>query len=259
MPRKIKPVFQVFHPLVFNCAELGNPMQIADFMNIVPKINEAEFGFGKGGFIMKRAAENPDKIFVAVEAVPSLCLRAYEKACSKKLANLYLVLGDARLFFSHYLRDTKLDTINFLFPDPWHKSRYHKHRMVTDKTVPYLAKILKNTGRVVVRSDNHIVAFDIMTNLLNCGFVLGKMHWNEDNSIAYTEWESKAIVNGRKILHCEFEIPENFVQPELSPIFDIRQVNFRNYSDGKIKILGNIDNADSSSRNALPIPEFLLH
>jgi len=258
MARKIKPVFQVFHPLIFKCVDKELPLRIEDFRHIVPKIHEAEFGFGKGSFILRQAAENPDKIYVAVEAVPGLFFKALEKACAKELPNLYLVLGDARLFFSLYLADAKLETIYFLFPDPWRKSRYHKHRMVSEKTVPYLVKLLKDDGRLVARSDNHIVIFDIYEKFLENGLRLRKLEWNENVENAYTDWEKKAIFDERKILHSEFVLPSNSELPELEPLFDIRQVSYRTLENEKINVVNNAPNTDTAKFNALSIPDSLL-
>ena len=258
MVRKLKPVFQIYHPIIFNCADIQNPVNIRDFEDAVPKIDEAEFGFGKGRFILNQAEENPDKTFIAVEAVSTLLMKTLAKANARGLSNLYLVLGDARLLFSLYLQRAMLDTAYFLFPDPWHKSKHQKHRMITKKTVPYLSKLLKDAGKLVIRSDNHIVLFDIFSNLMDSGLSLQMLDWNENPDNALTEWESKAIAEGRKILHAEFVKPTNFINPTLQPLFDKRQISFRSFIYGKLKYFKSSDNIEPAEFNALKVPDNLL-
>ncbi len=258
MVRKLKPVFRIYHPIIFNCGDTQKPVNIEDFDDAVPKIDEAEFGFGKGRFILRRAEENPNKTFIAVEAVSALFLKTLAKAQSLNLSNLYLVLGDARLVFSLYLCRAKLDTAYFLFPDPWHKSKHQKHRMITEKTLPYLTKLLKDTGRLVIRSDNHIVLFDIFSNLTESGLKLQLLEWNENLDNALTEWETRAINDGRKILHAEFVKPTEYINSTLQPLFDERQISYRRFVDGKIKYFNSVADADFAEFNVLKIPDNLF-
>ena len=84
------------------------------------------------------------------------------------------------------------------------------------------------------------------------------LDWNENPDNALTEWESKAIADGRKILHAEFIKPTNFLNAPLQPIFDKRQISFRSFIDGKLKYYKSTEDIEPSEFNALKIPENLL-
>ncbi|MCD4656939.1 MAG: hypothetical protein K8S87_05285 [Planctomycetes bacterium] len=258
MVRKIKPVFRIYHPIIFNCCNKHKPVNINDFKDAVEGIDEAEFGFGKGRFILKRAEENPDRTFIAVEAVSKIFMKTLAKASERGLSNLYLVLGDARLFLSLYLRQAQLDSAYFLFPDPWHKSKQQKHRMISEKTVPYITSLLKDTGKLVIRSDNYIVLFDIFRNLMGSGLKLQTLEWNDNPVNALTEWESKAIIDGRRILHAVFVKPAGFTNSAHLPLFDDRQISFRQFIDDKFQYFNSVTDENLAEINALKVPDNLL-
>jgi tRNA (guanine-N7-)-methyltransferase len=46
------------------------------------------------------------------------------------------------------LPDASLDRVMILFPDPWHKARHNKRRLVQDETAAEIARLLKPGGVV---------------------------------------------------------------------------------------------------------------
>ncbi|HVL42770.1 MAG TPA: tRNA (guanosine(46)-N7)-methyltransferase TrmB, partial [Brevundimonas sp.] len=46
------------------------------------------------------------------------------------------------------LPDASLDRVMILFPDPWHKARHNKRRLVQDETAADIARLLKPGGVV---------------------------------------------------------------------------------------------------------------
>ncbi len=83
----------------------------------------AEFGCGKGKFIMTLAEQNPDRNYIAIEGRGSIILRALEKAAKEELKNIVFVkeyIKDA----AEYFCDGELSGIYLNFSDPWPKDRH---------------------------------------------------------------------------------------------------------------------------------------
>ena len=92
----------------------------------------AEFGCGKGKFIMTLAERNPDRNYIAVEGRGSIILRALEKAGQKGLKNIVFVheyMKDVKEFFAQ----KELSGIYLNFSDPWPKDRHAKRRLTHSK------------------------------------------------------------------------------------------------------------------------------
>ena len=63
------------------------------------------------------------------------------------LKNVRLHADDARDVMTA-LPDASLDRVMILFPDPWHKARHNKRRLVQDETAAEIARLLKPGGRL---------------------------------------------------------------------------------------------------------------
>jgi tRNA (guanine-N7-)-methyltransferase len=55
--------------------------------------------------------------------------------------------------FNHMLADASLDGIHIFFPDPWHKKRHHKRRLIQPDFVALLVRKLKPEGYLHLATD----------------------------------------------------------------------------------------------------------
>jgi tRNA (guanine-N7-)-methyltransferase len=89
-----------------------------------------EIGFGNGESLAQMAAAAPERDFIGIEVhrpgVGHLLLKARELG----LANLRVYCADAVEILRRGIADGSLDRIQVYFPDPWHKKRHHKRRLV---------------------------------------------------------------------------------------------------------------------------------
>ena len=112
-----------------------------------------EIGFGNGENLLALAAADPARDFLGIEVhragVGHLLLRAGEA----DLANLRVMRHDAVEVFERHLAPDSLDEILVLFPDPWHKKRHHKRRLVQPAFVALLASRLRIGGRLQLATD----------------------------------------------------------------------------------------------------------
>ncbi|USH02887.1 tRNA (guanosine(46)-N7)-methyltransferase TrmB [Grimontia kaedaensis] len=105
-----------------------------------------EIGFGMGASLVEMAKNAPEKNFIGIEVhSPGVgaCLMAARDA---DITNLRVMCHDAVEVFEHMLPVASLETVQLFFPDPWHKARHHKRRIVQPAFVQMLRDKLKIGG-----------------------------------------------------------------------------------------------------------------
>lgn len=105
-----------------------------------------EIGFGMGMSLVEMAGNEEDKNFIGIEVHrPGVgnCLAEAKKA---GLTNLRVFNHDAVEIFADNIADGSLDRIQLFFPDPWHKKRHHKRRIVQPEFVQTLRSKLSIGG-----------------------------------------------------------------------------------------------------------------
>lgn len=122
-------------------AVLG-PQQV--FGRFAPLV--AEIGFGNGESLVQMAAAAPDQDFVGIEVhrpgVGHLLMKIRELG----LANVRVYCADAVEVLTNCIAHGTLDRIQVYFPDPWHKKRHRKRRLVSKAFVELAAAKLKLDG-----------------------------------------------------------------------------------------------------------------
>lgn len=112
-----------------------------------------EIGFGNGDALVAMAASSPERNFLGVEVhAPGVghCLLAIERL---GLRNVRLLMQDAVDVLRERLADDSLAGVHIYFPDPWHKKRHHKRRLVQPDFVAVLAARLAPGGYVHIATD----------------------------------------------------------------------------------------------------------
>ena len=112
-----------------------------------------EIGFGAGEVIGALAQAHPENDYLGVEVhrpgVGRLLLRAQEA----RLSNLRVVCHDAVEVLREGIPDLSFDEILIFFPDPWHKKRHHKRRLIDATFVELLAAKLRAAGVLRLATD----------------------------------------------------------------------------------------------------------
>jgi len=128
----------------------------------VPQPLVLEIGFGMGENLIHQAQNHPGRNYIGIDVhEPGLgvcCAQALELG----LKNLKLICHDA----VEVLRgsdDQVLDNVFILFPDPWHKKRHNKRRLIQSKFVDLLSPKIKPQGLLHIMTDwteyaEHIMA-----------------------------------------------------------------------------------------------------
>jgi len=112
-----------------------------------------EIGFGMGETTAKIAQVLPDCDFLAAEVhtpgVGALLKLIQENA----LTNIRVIQHDVVEVLHHMVADASLDGVHIFFPDPWHKKRHHKRRLIQAEFVNLLCTKLKAGGYLHVATD----------------------------------------------------------------------------------------------------------
>lgn len=112
-----------------------------------------EVGCGHGHFLNAYAEANPDQVCVGIDLVGERVERSTKKRDRNQLNNLYFLRSEARLFLSEWPANLLFARVFILFPDPWPKSRHHKHRILQPEFLSALADRCKIDAALHFRTD----------------------------------------------------------------------------------------------------------
>lgn len=125
-----------------------------------PKI--LEIGFGMGGATAEIAANMPQHDYLGVEVHSPGVGNLFKLIEEKQLTNLRLLRHDAVEVLDNMLADGSLDGVHIFFPDPWHKKRHNKRRLIQAPLVEKLVKKLKPGGYLHAATDWEDYAIQIL-------------------------------------------------------------------------------------------------
>jgi tRNA (guanine-N7-)-methyltransferase len=112
-----------------------------------------EIGFGTGEVIGALATAHPDADHVGIEVHRAGVGRLLLQARQGALANLRIICHDAVEVLASSIADESFDSILIFFPDPWHKKRHHKRRLIDPPFMDTLAAKLKTGGVLRLATD----------------------------------------------------------------------------------------------------------
>lgn len=112
-----------------------------------------EIGFGMGQSLVAMALAEPEKNFLGIEVHAPGVGAALMGIEEKSVNNLRVMRHDAVEVLNHMLPDAAIDRLQLYFPDPWHKKRHHKRRIVQAEFVALLARKVKPGGLVHFATD----------------------------------------------------------------------------------------------------------
>lgn len=126
-----------------------------DFVTIFGNNNPVwlDIGFGNGESIIHAAQAYPEVNFLGIEVhLPGIGHLLIE--CEKLgLKNVRIIRNDAVDVLTKHITDDQLSAIHVYFPDPWHKKRHHKRRIINPDFLALAAQKLKQGGRLHYASD----------------------------------------------------------------------------------------------------------
>lgn len=121
---------------------------LLDFAQIFGNNNDVvlEIGFGMGKSLVEMAQNAPHLNFIGIEVHRPGVGACLMDADAANLTNLRVFEHDAVEVLADCIADNSLAKVQLFFPDPWHKKRHHKRRIVQAEFVESLRKKLKIGG-----------------------------------------------------------------------------------------------------------------
>ena len=125
--------------------------RVATDSHPVPRILEIGFGMGEG--LAETAAAHPENDYLGVEVHTPGVGALLKQIGERGLTNVRVVQHDAVEALTRMLQPSSLAGIHIFFPDPWHKKRHHKRRLIQPPLVSLLASRLAPGGYLHLATD----------------------------------------------------------------------------------------------------------
>ncbi len=121
------------------------------FANLGPRI--VEIGFGMGDSLISMAQAHPEHCYLGIEVHRPGVGRLLSRAMELEIENLHVYAEDAVQVLEACLVPDSLDGIQIYFPDPWHKKRHHKRRLIQPAFIDLAVSRLREGGWLHVATD----------------------------------------------------------------------------------------------------------
>jgi tRNA (guanine-N7-)-methyltransferase len=132
-----------------------------------------EIGFGMGEATAHIAAARPEDDFLCCEVHEPGVGALLKRVGQQNLRNIRILQHDAVEVLQHMIKPQSLQGVHIFFPDPWHKLRHHKRRLIQPPFVWQLSQRMKTGAYLHVATDwqpyaEHILALlQAETSLVN--------------------------------------------------------------------------------------------
>jgi tRNA (guanine-N7-)-methyltransferase len=112
-----------------------------------------EVGFGNGEALLHAAAHEPTRDFIGIEVHQPGVGRLLNGLAAEGLANVRVYCHDAVEVLQQDVAEGALNEVRIWFPDPWHKKRHNKRRLIQPAFVALVASRLGSGGLLHLATD----------------------------------------------------------------------------------------------------------
>ncbi|MDP1924436.1 MAG: tRNA (guanosine(46)-N7)-methyltransferase TrmB [Thiobacillus sp.] len=123
----------------------------AAFGRVAPRILEIGFGMGEG--LVEIAAAHPENDYLGVEVHTPGVGALLKQVGERGLTNVRVIQHDAVEVLTRMLALDSLAGVHVFFPDPWHKKRHNKRRLIQPPLVRLLASRIQPGGYIHLATD----------------------------------------------------------------------------------------------------------
>ena len=112
-----------------------------------------EIGFGMGHSLVEMAKNDPESNYIGIEVHGPGVGACLMDAEAQGITNLRVIQHDAVEILEDCIADGSLSKVQIFFPDPWHKKRHHKRRLIRPDFVQLLHRKLQSGGVLHLATD----------------------------------------------------------------------------------------------------------
>ena len=150
-----KTALEKYQPLTalpddfYSVGDLVSPFTLFDHQ---PDKIWIEIGFGSGDHLAEQMKRHPDVGFIGVEPFVN-GVSTFFTLIDEALAKRVRIEMDDAVTLCEKLEPASVERIYVLNPDPWHKKKHHKRRIIRPETLDIYARILKPGAELIFSSD----------------------------------------------------------------------------------------------------------
>ncbi|MCC7352047.1 MAG: tRNA (guanosine(46)-N7)-methyltransferase TrmB [Phycisphaerales bacterium] len=143
----------IIEPIALDVEKISRPLDWRTLFGNDHPI-EIEIGMGKGTFLTEQAKARPQTNFLGIEWARWFWRYASDRLRRNQCLNARTVRAEASFFLTEFVPTESIAVLHVYFPDPWPKARHHKRRLLQDKFMPVVQRILIPGGRLQVVTDH---------------------------------------------------------------------------------------------------------
>ena len=112
-----------------------------------------EIGIGMGENLIYLSKKNTRKNIIGVDPFMNGMVNVSDYCINNNIKNIYLYPYVFQKFINRF-KKLRFNVVYILFPDPWHKKRHRKRRIVNEEFLKKILKVLKKKGKVFFSTDS---------------------------------------------------------------------------------------------------------
>lgn len=185
-----------------------NPLDIkATFGREAPLV--VEIGFGMGDSLAAMAKANPHLNYVGIEVHKPGVGKLLHTIEAEQISNLRIYCHDAVEILQNCIADHSLHGVQIFFPDPWHKKKHHKRRLVQPVFIEKLTAKLANDGFIHLATDWQHYAeqmMEVMESAKGLQNTAGQFQYATDTGRPETKFERRGHRLGHGVWDLLFSV-----------------------------------------------------
>lgn len=112
-----------------------------------------EIGFGNGDSLLEQACAYPERNYLGIEVHGPGVGHLLNRIHQENISNLRVIRHDAVEVLKHQVPDNSLDCVQLFFPDPWHKKKHQKRRILQNAFIETVHNKLNTGGMFHMATD----------------------------------------------------------------------------------------------------------
>lgn len=179
--------------------KLGN--QNEECHNNTQKKLILEIGFGMGNSLLSTAINHPKEYFIGVEVYTAGIGSLIADLEEKGINNIRIFNSDIKeVLNSASIANESLDRVHIFFPDPWHKKKHHKRRLIQEDFIQLLLPKIAINGHLHIVTDWEEYALHISNILSKFSHLLKPRTEHQGSEYRpLTKYEARGCKLGHKI------------------------------------------------------------
>ena len=165
-----------------------------------------EVGFGNGEFLLEQSNQNKKTMFIGCEVYLNGFSKVLNRIYKNKINNIKICSINF-IYLIQVLKDSSIDKVYFLNPDPWPKTRHNKRRVINIENLNLLVPKLKKKCSIIITTDSldyyeYIISMSEDKNPIWDKIEYGELT-NSDSLYGVSAYQRKAINKNNKIYKVE--------------------------------------------------------